>query len=198
MVARKVPGGKRAHVTASLNGLIPELAAAARDLDREVHSAGLQGRFTSTLRTHAEQKRLWDRYQRGEAEFPAAPPGQSAHEYGYAFDYVVSPYEYQEDVGAVWKDWGGIYNRSDAVHFEYPGFQVPADAPPPPPPNYGYGETPWWGKLLSPGPWWGSFVGIPAYTDILKKAVLIEKKLGVDAAINWFYRTVGENPDLPK
>ena len=30
------------------------------------------------MRTKAEQKRLYDRYVAGRAQFPAAPPGQSA------------------------------------------------------------------------------------------------------------------------
>jgi len=192
-------------VTASLNGLVPEMQKAARELDAGVHASGLQGRFTSTLRTYAEQKRLFDRYQRGEAEFPAAPPGTSAHEYGYAFDYVVSPWDYQEDVGAAWESgWeyfeGGTWGGSkDPVHFEDANWKLLApQIVKPVEPDYGYGPTPWYGQLFSPGPWWGAFVGIPSYADILKKAVKIEKKLGVDAAINWFYRTVGENPDLPK
>jgi hypothetical protein len=126
-------------VSAALEGLIPELQEYARALDQEVHAAGLRGSFTSTRRSHAEQKRLFDRYMRGEAQYPALPPGQSAHEYGYAFDYLVSPYEYQADVGALWQSWGGIWGgRKDEVHFEYPGF-----SPPP------IEETPWYADVLS-------------------------------------------------
>ena len=113
-------------MSASLSGLIPELRPYAEELDRAVHASGLRGSFTSTIRTHAEQQRLYDRYLRGEAQFPAAPPGLSAHEYGYAFDYVVSPYEYQDDAGSYWQDLGGVWSRKDRVHFEYPGFTPPA------------------------------------------------------------------------
>lgn len=35
----------------------------------------------------------------------------------------------QEDVGLTWKDWGGVWGPSDAVHFEYPGFVPPVDLP---------------------------------------------------------------------
>jgi hypothetical protein len=50
-----------------------------------------------------------------------APPGLSAHEFGLAFDMVVSPMAALADVGSVWIDWGGGWNGADAVHFEYPG-----------------------------------------------------------------------------
>jgi hypothetical protein len=116
-------------MSASISALQPEMQAAARTLDAVVHNSGLQGRFTSTLRTHAEQQRLYDKYLRGESQFPAAPPGESAHEYGYAFDYVVSPWEYQPDVGAYWESgWeyfeGGIWGgNADPVHFEWAGWR---------------------------------------------------------------------------
>lgn len=150
-------------MTASLNGLIPELAEAARILDAAVHEAGLTGRFTSTLRTHAEQKRLYDRYQRGEAEFPAAPPGSSAHEFGYAFDYVVSPWDYQADVGAAWESgwedfeggtWGG---SNDPVHFEdanwkrlAPQLQLQLVRQH----SFGYTVGDWIKERLGEIPWW--------------------------------------------
>jgi hypothetical protein len=51
-----------------------------------------------------------------------APPGSSAHEYGEAFDYLVSPEQYQQDVGLTWVDWGGEWGGAkDVVHFELPG-----------------------------------------------------------------------------
>jgi len=58
-----------------------------------------------------------------------APPGFSAHEYGEAFDYVVSPYEYQSDVGAYWVSMGGEWGGAhDMVHFELPGASARATA----------------------------------------------------------------------
>jgi len=95
---------------------------AAVALDAAVHDSGLQGRFSSTLRSNAEQARLYKRAVAGQSRFPAAPPGGSAHEYGLAFDYVVSPYDWQTTVG----EWartnlGLAWNLNDAVHFEVPG-----------------------------------------------------------------------------
>jgi len=99
----------------------------ARELVRAAGAARLQPRVTSTLRTYAQQKRLYDRYLAGMSPYPAAPPGHSAHEYGYAFDMVVSPLEALSDVGDYWESYGGIWGGryKDDVHFEYPGFSAP-------------------------------------------------------------------------
>ena len=107
---------------ASLGSLIPELQPFASDLVTVAGRAGLQPRITSTRRTHAEQQRLYNRYLAGTAQFPVAPPGRSAHEFGYAFDMVVTPMEALEDVAQVWQAAGGVWHASDPIHFEYPGF----------------------------------------------------------------------------
>src|SRR5229473_8031215 len=104
-----------------VNGLVDELAAAAADLLDAAAAARLMPRVTSTRRSRSEQRRLYARYLAGQAGFPVAPPGYSAHEYGEAFDMVVTPMEALADVGATWIDWGGGWNGSDAVHFELPG-----------------------------------------------------------------------------
>jgi hypothetical protein len=98
------------------------LRDAATQLDAAVHASGLRGQFSSTLRTRAEQTRLYKRFLAGQSQFPASPPGGSAHEYGLAFDYVVSPYTYQPDVGQ-WAqaNLGLAWSPNDAVHFEVPG-----------------------------------------------------------------------------
>lgn len=105
----------------SLDVLDPGLRDGALALDGAVRESGLQGRFTSTLRTSAEQTRLYRRFLAGASQFPAAPPGASAHEYGLAFDYVVQPYDVQPQLGALWRSWGGGWSQSDAIHFELPG-----------------------------------------------------------------------------
>src|SRR5437667_6413034 len=106
---------------ASLDALVAELRDAARALVNAAGAAGLQPRITSTLRTHSEQRRLYSRFLAGQAGYPVAPPGRSAHEYGEAFDLVVSPMEALEDVGYTWQTWGGGWNPADAIHFELPG-----------------------------------------------------------------------------
>src|SRR6267143_173252 len=101
--------------------LDPELADAARALVDAAGRARLQPRVTSTLRSHSEQVRLYNRFLAGQGGYPVAPPGYSAHEYGEAFDMVVSPMEALADVGYTWQQWGGGWNPDDAVHFELPG-----------------------------------------------------------------------------
>jgi len=112
-------------VSANLSSLIPELQPYARDLVDAAGAAGLQPRVTSTRRTFAEQKRLYNRSLAGLSPYPAAPPGHSAHEYGWAFDLIVSPLSALSDVGAYWEENGGVWGGrgGDDVHFEYPGFQ---------------------------------------------------------------------------
>ena len=116
-------------MAASLDGLVDELRDAARELDAAVWRSGLQGRFTSTYRSNAEQARLYRAFISGRHAFPVAPPGSSAHEYGEAFDYLVSPAEFQRDVGLTWVSWGGEWGGdSDVVHFELPGASARAIA----------------------------------------------------------------------
>jgi len=109
-------------MAANLDGLVDELRDAARALDDAVWQSGLQGRFTSTRRSRTEQERLYRAYISGRHPFPVAAPGCSAHEYGEAFDYLVTPNDYQGDVGRLWQSWGGTWGgNADVVHFELPG-----------------------------------------------------------------------------
>ena len=122
--------------------LIPELQGPAKDLVDACGSAGLLPKVTSTRRSHQAQVRLYRRWQSGLSPLPAAPPGTSAHEFGYAFDLVVSPWEALADVGYTWESWGGVWGgEKDPVHFQYPGFV------PPPVETTG---LPWWASLAMP------------------------------------------------
>src|SRR5713226_2676453 len=105
----------------SIDDLVPELIDAARALVAAAGAARLQPRVTSTVRTNSEQRRLYSRFLAGAAGYPVAPPGFSSHEYGEAFDMVVTPMEALADVGYTWQQWGGGWNPADAVHFELPG-----------------------------------------------------------------------------
>jgi|SRR5258707_11892345 len=102
--------------------LSPDLVDFARALVDAAGAAGLQPRVTSTLRTRSQQGRLYRSFLANPGRaYPVAPPGYSAHEYGEAFDLVVSPMEALADVGYTWQQWGGGWNPADAVHFELPG-----------------------------------------------------------------------------
>jgi hypothetical protein len=105
----------------AISDLVPELADAAAALVDAAGRAGLQPRVTSTVRTRSEQARLYRRFLAGASGYPVAPPGYSAHEYGEAFDLVVTPMEALADVAYTWQQWGGGWNPADAVHFELPG-----------------------------------------------------------------------------
>src|SRR5260370_40108576 len=104
-----------------ISDLVEERQGPENDLVLAAGRAGLLPRITSTIRSNSEQRRLYNRYLAGQAGYPVAPPGYSAHEYGLAFDMVVSPMEALADVGYTWQQWDGGGNGAAAVHFELPG-----------------------------------------------------------------------------
>lgn len=108
----------------NFTSLIDDLRPYAHALVDAAGAAGLLPRVTSTRRSNAEQTRLYRRYLQGLQPYFVAPPGTSPHEYGYAFDLVVSPMWRLSDVGALWESWGGYWGgrQADPVHFQYPGF----------------------------------------------------------------------------
>ena len=109
----------------SLRDLIPDLQPWAQKLYDVAVQANVKPRITSTTRTYAEQERLYNLYKAGKSRYPAAPPGTSPHEYGYAFDMVVDNDVDQADLGIVWVSWNGVYGgNADPIHFEYPGFKT--------------------------------------------------------------------------
>src|SRR5207245_11255166 len=91
-------------------------------------NAGLQPKVTSTVRTYGEQKRLYENLLNGRSRYPAAPPGTSAHEFGFGVDPVVNDERYLAELGHLWMAAGGVWHQSDAVHFEFQGFRPPARA----------------------------------------------------------------------
>jgi hypothetical protein len=137
-------------MAANLDLLSDQLRDAARALVDAASAAGLQPRVTSTLRSRAEQTRLYRRYLAGGSGYPVAPPGASAHELGLAFDMVVSPMDALADVGYTWQTWGGGWNPADAIHFEVLGASEQAKA-----------ARPSLSEMAGTG-WWENFVaGMP-------------------------------------
>jgi hypothetical protein len=109
-------------VAYEFSGLVPELRPFAEALVGVCAKAGVNPTVTSTRRSHSAQARLYRNYLAGRQPYPVAPPGQSAHEYGWAFDMVVYGPGAQEDAGQVWQSWGGTWGGArDPVHFELPG-----------------------------------------------------------------------------
>jgi hypothetical protein len=92
------------------------------------------------------------------------------------------------DVGYTWQTWGGVWGGDrDPVHFEYPGFSPP----PPDAPSEEAGSriahfiSNW---FLTIGPWWSPMTA----ENLLKTAVKVEKALGFEAALSWFYNHAGK------
>lgn len=111
-----------------LDTLADDFKPAAQDLYDLALRANVRPRVTSARRSYALQSALYQKYLQGRSRYPAAPPGTSAHEYGYAFDMVVDNATDQADLGYVWRQWGGIYGgEEDPIHYAAP-FSIPGAA----------------------------------------------------------------------
>ena len=117
--------------TLSLSNLQPWLRPYAEWLLSAAPSAGARSaRVTSVVRSRARQQALYNRFLAGRAQFPAAPPGRSMHEYGLAFDMVTVPFSALDTLGGWWNQVGGRWSPTDRIHFSVP-LQIPWPTPPP-------------------------------------------------------------------
>lgn len=82
---------------------------------------GIRPEVTSVYRSWEEQQDLWQRYQAGLSEYPANPPGLSAHQYHLAWDSWV-PDELMPWWVAVRRALGWQIYDNDPVHAELPGW----------------------------------------------------------------------------
>lgn len=97
-------------------GLQPWLIPYAEYLYGVADANGLRPRVTSVYRSIQKQAVLYQRYLRGHHPLPVAPPGRSKHNYGLAFDMVVT---HPEALGRFWEAMGGRWGGSrDPVHYE--------------------------------------------------------------------------------
>ena len=84
---------------------------------------GLNPVVTSTRRSRATQRRLYANWKSGKSPYPAAVPGTSLHELGWAFDM------WSEDMpwlGRVWQSWGGVWGGArDPVHYQPFPYRAP-------------------------------------------------------------------------
>src|SRR6516225_2689019 len=137
--------------------LVPELRPYAEALLAALGDAGLNPKVTSTLRSVQTQKRLYETYIKGQSRYPAAPPGWSPHEHGWAFDLAVNDDSWLPDAGDLWESWGGTWGGrfNDPIHFELGGASEylrglrESGAPPPAPP--GFSQAAWEAILGPPG-----------------------------------------------
>ena len=124
------------------DGLVEDLRPYAEALLEALRQAGFTAQVTSVYRGFAAQKKLFDAYTKGHSRYPAAPPGFSAHNQGWAFDISVNDESVLPDAGALWESWGGTWGGhfSDPIHFEmggasaYLGALRQSGAAPPPDP----------------------------------------------------------------
>lgn len=89
--------------------------------------------ITSVKRSWEEQAALYNRYQRaladgtfgrpGGLQYPANPPGQSAHGYGLAWDSWVPP-EFMGWWAAVRSAYGWRVPPNDLIHAELPAWRA--------------------------------------------------------------------------
>lgn len=110
--------------TTSTLGLAPEVRQGLKLLTASLRAAGFPAVVTSAYRSRRTQECLYQRYISGQSPYPAAKPGNSAHERGLAFDLkITGPPGVLEAAGKVWEQmfpgfvWGGRFR--DPIHFEY-------------------------------------------------------------------------------
>jgi len=101
---------------ANPNALDPDLRAAMNDLQQWLGSQRIILTITSTVRSGRDQDFLWKRFRAGTRRIARRAAWALSHEYGWAFDAVVSPVEYQVAVGRAWeKEWGGKWGGSKTL-----------------------------------------------------------------------------------
>ncbi len=105
-------------MSARLEELEPWLYPWANYLVRFASAYGAH--VTSVRRSYREQLQLYTDYLSGYSPYPAAPPGQSMHQLGRAFDLAASA-KLLAYLGATWERWGGRWggrDGTDPIHFE--------------------------------------------------------------------------------
>lgn len=104
-------------------GMDPRLRAHAEATVAFAERYGIVPTIISVRRSYEEQQKLWQNYLAGKSKWPANPPGDSAHEYGVAFDATVKP-EHQEAWNYIRRGFGWTVHASDLPHAEYPNWRA--------------------------------------------------------------------------
>lgn len=114
----------------SILSLEPDTRARVRAFLSWLDEIGVPYTVTSTRRSYEEQRRLYEDWlARGKRGLPAAPPGQSTHELGYAMDLYIDP-TLRDEGGSILSQvgryadcfglkWAGAHDR---VHFDVWGW----------------------------------------------------------------------------
>jgi len=106
----------------ALRGLDSRLRSAAEYTLQMAQAYGLNPQITSVYRSWADQQKLRNRYEAGLSKWPANRPGDSAHNFGWAFDSWVP-----DDQMALWaairRYVGWEVFDSDIIHSQLPGWR---------------------------------------------------------------------------
>lgn len=119
-------------MTFALRGMHPDLREPAEFALRVARHNGIDPTVTSAFRSFAQQATLRRNFDRcvAQGRFPSAPncrfpanrPGDSAHNYGFAFDAVVPAS--QLPVWTAIREWvGWRVPSNDTIHAELPGWR---------------------------------------------------------------------------
>ena len=105
-----------------LAGLHPTVRTMAENAIAWANYYGLSPVITSTFRTWAEQKKLCEDWEAGRSKWPANRPGDSAHQYGLAFDSWV-PEEWFPAWSWLRRYAGFEVLANDKIHGQYPNWR---------------------------------------------------------------------------
>lgn len=106
----------------SLRGLHPVVRQRAELAHQLAERFRIPTFVTSTFRSWEEQDRLRKKFLAGKSNFPANAPGDSAHNYGLAWDSTTEP-EFQADWDLI-RWWVGFdVPPNDNIHAEVPGWR---------------------------------------------------------------------------
>ena len=83
---------------------------------------GIQPVITSVFRSWAEQTRLRSRWEAGQSKWPANRPGDSAHNYGWAWDSWVPDHQ-MADWAAIRQYVGWEVPGNDVIHAGLPDWR---------------------------------------------------------------------------
>ena len=123
----------------SLRGMHPDLRDPAEFALEVAHLNGIRPQVTSVVRSFTTQARLRRNFEQcvAQGRFPSAPnclfpanvPGDSAHNYGLAFDSVVPAA--QLPTWTAIREWiGWRIPANDTIHAELPGWRSVILPPP--------------------------------------------------------------------
>lgn len=109
-------------IIANLSTLSPGIRANAEWLVSYAKRHGVKVTVTSVRRSRAKQQQLYENWKAGLSKWPANPPGQSAHEYGLAWDSVVAPeYQWWWNLLREWAGWQ--VPKNDEIHAQVPDWR---------------------------------------------------------------------------